>query len=53
MERDNCERKAIIVVMKPVEVLVPEEWTDEEITAHLEEQNTGVWESWSYVDSWR
>jgi hypothetical protein len=53
MVRDNCEKKRIIVTLKPVEVEVPEEWTDDEISAHLEDQNPGLWTSWVYEDSWR
>jgi len=53
MARDNCERKAIIVTMKPVTILVPEEWTDEEITRHLDESNEGIWEEWKYEEPWR
>jgi hypothetical protein len=53
MGRDKCELKRVIVTMKPVVIEVPEEWTDEQISAALDEGSPGLWSSWTYEESWR
>lgn len=53
IELDACEKKRVIVTMKPVIIEVPEDWTDEQISAALDQGSPDLWSDWKYEDSWR
>lgn len=52
LAEDSIPRKSVIVTMEPVEIFVPEDWTDEQITAEVERELPGL-KSWKYSDEWR
>lgn len=47
------DTKKVIVTMKPVELTFPEDWTDEQITEHLNSTTPGIWSTWKYEQDWR